>query len=64
MCGMQASSQILAIFDPKKKLEESTDASCFALAALFQLYEKHWRHWDYASRALSDSETRYAQIEK
>ena len=65
LCGMLASAPVLAIFDPKKKSKVSTDASCFALgAALFQLHDKDWRPVAYASRVLSDSETRYAQIEK
>lgn len=55
----------LALFDPEKPVRVSTDASqCGLGAALMQLHETGWRPVAYASRALSDTETRYSQIEK
>lgn len=56
---------VLAVFDPLKATKISTDASPTGLGAvLLQLHGEIWRPVAYASRALSDPETRYAQIEK
>lgn len=59
------SAPVLAVFDPHKEIKISTDASRNALgAALMQLHDKGWRPVAYASRALTGTESRYAQIEK
>lgn len=59
------SAPLLAIFDITKPTKVATDASKGALgAALFQRHEDCWRPVAYASRVLSQSETRYSQIEK
>ena len=56
----------LALYDPQLDLKISADASSFGLGAvIFQKgADKQWRPVAYASRALSTTETRYAQIEK
>ena len=55
----------LALYDPNAKLKVSADASSFGLGAvLFQGDEDDWKPVAYASRAMSETEKRYAQIEK
>ena len=55
----------LALYDPNAKLKVSADASSFGLGAvLFQGDEDDWKPVAYASRAMSETERRYAQIEK
>nr|XP_050031015.1 uncharacterized protein K02A2.6-like [Dermacentor andersoni] len=64
-CGMLSSAPLLAIFDTQRPTKVSTDAFNFALgAALLQLHEGGWRPVAYASRVLTQAETRYSQIEK
>lgn len=59
------SAALLAVFDQKKQIKISTDASMNALgAAPMQLHDKGWRPVAHASRALTETESRYAQIEK
>ncbi|XP_034243498.1 uncharacterized protein LOC117646566 [Thrips palmi] len=69
------SAPALAFFDPKKRSRVSADASSFGLGAVLeQLHESWeyngavlrdiWRAVYYASRTLTDTESRYAQIEK
>ena len=56
---------VLALYNPKAETKVSTDASSFGLGAvLLQSDGENWRPVAYASRALSDTERRYAQIEK
>ncbi|XP_065325868.1 protein NLRC3-like [Pelmatolapia mariae] len=56
---------VLAYFDPKRKTKVSTDASQAGIGAvLLQAYGDHWRPVAYASRAMTETESRYAQIEK
>ena len=56
----------LALYDPHLELKISADALSFRLGAvIFQKgADKQWRLVAYASRALSTTEMRYAQIEK
>ena len=57
---------VLALYDPQADLKVSADASSYRLGSvLFQLEsDDHWKPVAYASRSLSDTERRYAQIEK
>ncbi len=56
----------LALYDSNKETTVSADASSYGLGAvLLQMQaEKEWKPVAYASRALSDTKQRYAQIEK
>lgn len=59
------STPILKFFDPNKEIKISSDASSFGLGAvLLQRHDNEWMPVAYASRVMSDAETRYAQIEK
>ncbi len=56
---------VLQYYDQKKPIKLSSDASQKGLGAvLLQLHGDTWRPVAYASRALTQAETRYAQIEK
>ena len=56
---------VLVLYNPQAETKVSADASSFGLGAvLLQLDEQTWKPVAYASRALSDTERRYAQIEK
>lgn len=55
------SDQVLAIYDPKKEVTIETDASKDGLGCVIS---QEGRPVAYASRTLSKSEVRYAQIEK
>lgn len=56
---------VLAYYDPTKKLKVSTDASKDGLGAvLLQAEGDGWRPVAYASRSMTKTESRYAQIEK
>ena len=60
-----AKPTVLALYQPGSKLKLSADASSYGLGAvLLQNTAKTWRPVAYASRALSETEKRYAQIEK
>jgi len=53
------------LYDPKRELKVSADASSFGLGAvLFQQDGDNRKPVAYASRSLSETERRYAQIEK
>ena len=56
---------VLAHYDPHKEILVSADSSSFGLGCL--LRQKHggiWKPVAFASRSLSETERRYAQIEK
>ena len=55
----------LSLYDPQAPTKVSTDASSFRLGTvLLQQVESQWKPVVYASRTLSETERRYAQIEK
>ena len=56
---------VLSLYNPRSKTKVSADASSHGLGAvLLQEVKGTWRPVAYASRAMSDTEKRYAQIEK
>ena len=56
---------VLAMYDPQADIKVSADSSSFGLGAvLFQKFDASWRPVVYASRSMSPTEQRYAQIEK
>lgn len=56
---------VLALYNPQAETKVSADASSFGMGAvLLQQDGQTWKPVAYASRALSDTEKRYAQIEK
>ena len=56
---------ILAVYNPLAETKVSADSSSYGLGAvLFQKVGDVWKPVVYASRALSETERRYAQIEK
>ena len=56
---------ILALYDPQAPTTVSADASSYGLGAvLLQESDKQWRPVAYASRSMTETERRYAQIEK
>ena len=60
-----SSNTVLALYDPNKEMKISADSSFFGLGAvLLQKAEGEWRPVAYASRSLTRTETRYAQVEK
>lgn len=69
------SAPALAFFDPAKRVRVSADSSSYGLGAVLENFWPTWEHngvvhtdvWRpvyYASRTLTDTERRYAQIEK
>ena len=60
-----AKSKVLAMYNPKAETKVSADSSSYGLGAvLFQKAGEAWKPVVYASRALSETAQRYAQIEK
>ena len=56
---------VLALYDPQGDTKISADASSHGLGAvLLEKHGKEWRPVAYASRVMTETETRYAQIEK
>ena len=57
--------QVLKLFDSNRDTKLACDSSSFGLGAvLLQRYDKDWLPVAYASRSLTPTEQRYAQIEK
>ena len=55
----------LALYNPTAPTKVSADASSFGLGAvLLQQHEHNWKPVAFASRAMTDTEKNYAQIEK
>ena len=60
-----AKPTVLAHYNTEAETKVSTDASSFGLGAvLLQKTESEWKPVAYASRSMSETERRYAQIEK
>ena len=60
-----SSNRILAWYDPNADTKISADASAYGLGAvLLQKHNGQWKPVVYASRSLTETESRYAQIEK
>ena len=56
---------VLTFFDPTQRIKVSTDASKDGIGAvLLQAEGEHWKPVAYASRSMTETECRYAQIEK
>ena len=56
---------VLAHYDPTRETKVSADASAYGLGAvLLQRHDEGWKPVTYASRSMSETESRYAQIEK
>ena len=58
-----SSPRILAIYDPLARTKISADASAYGLGAVL-LQKQQWRPIAFSSCSLSETEQRYAQIEK
>lgn len=62
---MLTTAPVLAFYDSSKRIKLSTDASKDGIGAvLLQAEGEHWKPIAYASRSMTESECRYAQIEK
>lgn len=55
----------LVFYDPRRKIHISADSSSYRLGAVLeQEHDRKWHPVSYASRELTETEKRYAQIEK
>ena len=60
-----SSPRVLAIYNPESKMKISADASAYGIGrVILQSDEDTWKPVGFASRALSDTECRYAKIER
>lgn len=60
-----AKSTVLQLYNPQAETKVSADASSFGVGAvLLQSKGQEWKSVAYTSRTLSETEKRYAQIEK
>lgn len=60
-----SSTPVLTLYNPNSELKISADASSFGLGgALLQKSDTGWAPVAYASRSLTPTEQRYAQVEK
>ncbi|KAJ8332694.1 hypothetical protein SKAU_G00424830 [Synaphobranchus kaupii] len=60
-----SSTPVLQLYDPNKDLKISADASSYGLGAVIpQRHQDVWSPVAYASRSLTSTEQRYAQVEK
>ena len=61
-----SSTPVLSLYDQKRPTRVSADASSFGLGAVLmqQHSSKQWRPVAYASRAMTSTEQKHAQIEK
>ena len=60
-----SSTPVLTLYNPNSALKISADASSFGLGAvLLQKNDAMWSPVAYASRSMSPTEQRYAQVEK
>ncbi|XP_049275515.1 uncharacterized protein LOC119372299 isoform X3 [Rhipicephalus sanguineus] len=65
LCDYLSTQPVLAVFDPAKATKVSCDASRDGIgAALLQCHNDTWKPVAYASRALTETQQRYSQIEK
>jgi hypothetical protein len=57
---------VLAMYDPEAETKVSADASTYGIGAVLlqKSSNDHWKPVSYASRAMTETEGRYAQIEK
>jgi len=64
---MLTEDTVMAQFDPRRKTRLKTDARPGGMAATMKQYEpeaKRWRPVTYRSRAFTDTESKYSQLEK
>ena len=61
-----SSTPVLALYDQKRPTRVSADASSFGLGAVLMQQDPNnqWRPVAYASKAMTPTEQRYAQVEK
>ena len=65
--AMLTEDTVMAYFDPQRKTRLKTDARPGGMAATMKQYDprtKRWRPVTYRSRAFTDTESRYSQLEK
>lgn len=66
ICQELTTAPCLAVFDASRPIILTADSSSYGIGAVLRIQEENgnWRPVAYASRTLSDTEKRYAQIEK